>query len=58
MKRLYPDEAEDIINWHAQRVQFPGEKINYALVMGGGQGIGKDWISRGGREGGGGMEFS
>jgi hypothetical protein len=37
VKRLYPDEAEDIINWHAQRVQFPGEKINYALVMGGGR---------------------
>lgn len=44
VKRLYPDDAEDIINWLAHRVQFPGEKINYALVMGGGQGIGKDWI--------------
>ena len=34
VKRLYPDDAADIINWHAHRVQFPGEKINYALVMG------------------------
>jgi hypothetical protein len=31
-----------IICWLAQRVQRPQEKINHALVLGGGQGIGKD----------------
>ncbi|PSO25111.1 primase-helicase family protein [Bradyrhizobium sp. MOS002] len=44
VRRLYPEDAEHMINWFAHRVQAPGEKINHALVMGGGQGIGKDWI--------------
>jgi hypothetical protein len=41
---LYPEDAEDVANWCAHRVQHPGVKINHALVMGGGQGIGKDWL--------------
>ncbi|MGY8682666.1 primase-helicase family protein [Bradyrhizobium sp. UFLA05-153] len=44
VRLLYPDDAEDIIDWCAHRVQRPHEKINYALVLGGYQGIGKDWI--------------
>jgi hypothetical protein len=42
--RLYPEDADDIINWLAHRVQRPGEKPNHALVLGGGQGIGKDML--------------
>jgi hypothetical protein len=41
---LYPDDAEHILNWLAHRVQRPGEKLNHALVLGGGQGIGKDTL--------------
>jgi hypothetical protein len=41
---LYPEDAEDITNWFAHRVQFPGVKINHALGLGGAQGIGKDTL--------------
>jgi hypothetical protein len=41
---LYPDDAEHITNWLAHRVQQPGEKPNHALLLGGGQGIGKDTL--------------
>lgn len=41
---VYPDDAEHMLNWWAQRVQRPEEKINHALVMGGSQGIGKDTL--------------
>jgi hypothetical protein len=41
---LYPEEAEEIINWMAHRVQHPERKINHAVVMGGAPGIGKDWL--------------
>lgn len=44
VQRVFPDEAEHIIRWLAHRVQRPGEKINHAIVLGGGQGIGKDTI--------------
>lgn len=37
-------EATHIIRWLAHRVQRPGEKINHALVLGGGPGIGKDTL--------------
>lgn len=41
---VYPDEADHIIKWLAQRVQRPEQKINHALVLGGNQGIGKDTL--------------
>jgi hypothetical protein len=41
---VYPNSAEHIIRWCAHRVQYPGEKINHALVIGGSPGIGKDTI--------------
>lgn len=42
VERVFPDDASHIIRWLAHRVQFPDEKINHALVLGGQQGIGKD----------------
>lgn len=44
VQRVFPGEAEHIIRWFAQRVQHPEEKLNHALVLGGGEGIGKDTI--------------
>jgi hypothetical protein len=44
VRRVYPDDAEHIFNWLAQRVQRPDVKINHALVLGGNQGIGKDTL--------------
>ena len=44
LKRVYPDEADHIERWLAHRLQFPGDKLNHALVLGGAQGIGKDTI--------------
>ena len=44
IERLYPHDVEHIIDWLAQRVQHPETKINHGLVLGGGQGIGKDTI--------------
>jgi hypothetical protein len=42
--QIYPEDAEHIVLWLAQRVQHPEDKINHALVLGGAQGIGKDTI--------------
>jgi len=42
VRRIYPDDADHIIRWLAQRVQHREIKINHALVLGGAQGIGKD----------------
>lgn len=42
--RVYPNDANHIIAWLAQRVQRPQDKINHALVLGGNQGIGKDTL--------------
>lgn len=46
LRRIYPEEvqATHIERWLAHRVQFPGVKINHALVLGGSQGIGKDTL--------------
>jgi Family of unknown function (DUF5906) len=44
LNRVYPDDAEHILCWLAHRVQFPEDKINHALVLGGSQGIGKDTL--------------
>jgi hypothetical protein len=40
--RIYPDDVDHIIKWCAHRVQFPGDKINHALLLAGKPGIGKD----------------
>lgn len=42
LRRIYPEEADHLTKWLAHRVQFPGEKINHGVVLGGNQGIGKD----------------
>lgn len=42
--KVFPDDADHIVKWLAQRVQRPQEKINHALVLGGKQGIGKDTL--------------
>lgn len=42
VRRIYPRDADHIIQWMAHRVQHPDVKINHALVLGGQQGIGKD----------------
>jgi Family of unknown function (DUF5906) len=42
--KIFPNDAEHIIQWLAQRVQRPAEKINHALVLAGPQGIGKDTL--------------
>jgi hypothetical protein len=42
IRKLYPENVEHLLNWFASKVQFPGTKIQHALVLGGGQGIGKD----------------
>ncbi len=44
VKRVYPDDAEHIVQWLAHRIQRPGQKCNHALVLGGMQGIGKDTL--------------
>lgn len=44
VRLVYPGDHEHIIKFLAHRRQFPGEKINHALVLGGKQGIGKDTI--------------
>lgn len=42
VQRVYPDDADHIIKWLADRVQHPGDKCNHALVLAGLQGVGKD----------------
>jgi hypothetical protein len=42
--KVYPGEAEHLIQWFAYRCQHPDIKINHALVLGGAPGIGKDTI--------------
>jgi hypothetical protein len=44
IRHIYPRESEHIIDWLAQRLQHPDQKINHALVLGGPQGIGKDTL--------------
>ena len=44
LQAIYGESAEHIVKWLAHRVQFPGVKINHALVLGGAQGIGKDTL--------------
>ena len=42
--KVYPDDADHIINFLAHRVQRPHDKINHALFLGGSPGIGKDTL--------------
>jgi hypothetical protein len=42
--KVYPDDADHIVQYLAHRVQRPQEKINHALFLGGSQGIGKDTL--------------
>lgn len=44
VNKLFPEDADHIIKYAAQRVQQPGDKINHVLFLGGEQGIGKDTI--------------
>jgi len=44
---LFPESAEHIARWFAQRVQQPHVKINHCLVLIGPQGTGKDTIVEG-----------
>jgi Family of unknown function (DUF5906) len=44
VRKVFPDDAEHIERWLAHRVQYPHDKINHALVLGGGMGIGKDTL--------------
>ena len=43
-RKIYPNDADHIIAWLAQRVQHPEIKINHALVLSGTPGIGKDTL--------------
>ena len=46
--KVFPDDADHIIKWLAQRRQRPQEKINHGLVLGSPeQGVGKDTILEG-----------
>jgi 5S rRNA maturation endonuclease (ribonuclease M5) len=44
VRKVYPDDADHIIQYLAHRVQRPQEKINHALFLGGSPGIGKDTL--------------
>jgi hypothetical protein len=42
LHKVYPEDADHLIMWFAQRVQHPAVKINHAIVLGGVPNIGKD----------------
>lgn len=46
VRRLLPEpgDSDQILNFMAHRVQRPGEKIRFALVLAGEQGVGKDTV--------------
>jgi hypothetical protein len=44
VKRLCGEHSQHFLYYCAHRVQRPAEKINHAIVLGGGQGIGKDTL--------------
>lgn len=35
LKRIYPNDADFIEKWLAFHIQYPGEKVNFALVLAG-----------------------
>ena len=44
VKKVYPNDADEIFNFCAHRRQKPEDKINHSLILGGNPGIGKDTI--------------
>jgi hypothetical protein len=44
VRKLFPDEAEHLLGWMAHRIQHPGIKPNFGLLLIGPPGIGKDTI--------------
>jgi hypothetical protein len=44
VKRLWPEEAETFLDYCAHMIQKPEEKCNWACILSGKQGIGKDTI--------------
>jgi hypothetical protein len=44
IQKVFPGDIDHIVHWLAHRVQYPEDKINHALVLGGPQGIGKDTL--------------
>ncbi|WP_244829210.1 primase-helicase family protein [Caballeronia sp. TF1N1] len=44
LTHLYSDDFDHLADWLAHTVQYPGVKINHALMLGGAPGIGKDTL--------------
>jgi hypothetical protein len=44
MRKVYPHDADHIMDYFAHRRRYPDEKPNHALVLGVGVGIGKDTL--------------
>lgn len=42
--KIYPDDCEILLDWMSFVAQNPGIKVNWAIVLSGAQGIGKDFI--------------
>jgi hypothetical protein len=46
IRLVYPADADHLLTWMAFKVQYPGEKVNHAIVLAGASGIGKDTLLR------------
>jgi hypothetical protein len=42
VKKVYPNDCEEVFNYCAHRRQRPEDKINHSMILGGAPGIGKD----------------
>jgi hypothetical protein len=47
VRKVYPNDADEIFDFCAHRRQKPEEKINHGLILGGAPGIGKDTMLEG-----------
>jgi hypothetical protein len=47
VRKVYPNDAEEIFDFCSHRKQKPEEKINHGLILGGAPGIGKDTMLEG-----------
>jgi hypothetical protein len=47
VKKVYPNDCEEIFNYCAHRRQRPEDKINHSMILGGNPGIGKDTMLEG-----------